>query len=163
MWLVATVLPSTNPKLYFLILLQRTDGQGGLEWGRKESDTTDRLNWTERSFLGLSLLLHTQFRNGYANLDKIKAESWVTFLILNRQSHLFFFAFLISEYTSKGWEGKATGIRWHSVFIVQVCCITGRHTGNCKLDTNIKEMAALYHQKGSFILCFRGLSWWLRW
>ena len=44
MWLVATELPSTNPKLYFLILLQRTDGQGGLEWGRKESDMTDRLN-----------------------------------------------------------------------------------------------------------------------
>ena len=97
MWLVATELPSTNPKLYFLILLQRTDGQGGLEWGRKESDTTDRLNWTERSFLGLSLLLHTQFRNGYANLDKIKAESWVTFLILKSKIILYIAGLFINK------------------------------------------------------------------
>ena len=39
------------------------------------------------------------------------------------------------------------GIWWQSAFIVQVHWITGRHTGNCKLDTNIKEMAALSHQK----------------
>ena len=43
------------------------------------------------------------------------------------------------------------GIWWQSAFIVQVYWITGRHTGNCKLDTNIKEMAALSHQKESFI------------
>lgn len=63
-----------------------------------------------------------------------------------------FFAFLISEYTSRRWEGKAMGIWWQSAFIVQVHCVTGRHTGNCKLDTNIKEMAALYHQKEFYTL-----------
>ena len=35
------------------------DGQGGLEccssWGRKESDTTERLNWTERNAVGFYL------------------------------------------------------------------------------------------------------------
>ena len=34
------------------------DGQGGLaccdSWGRKESDTTERLNWTELSWISLS-------------------------------------------------------------------------------------------------------------
>ena len=37
------------------------DGQGGLaccnSWGRKELDTTERLNWTEEPLLSLTLLL----------------------------------------------------------------------------------------------------------
>ena len=41
------------------------DGQGSLAWGspwgRKESDTTERLNWTERN-------LHTLLHSGYTNL-----------------------------------------------------------------------------------------------
>ena len=37
------------------------DGQGGLvccdSWGRKESDTTERLNWTGKCFLGYTIVL----------------------------------------------------------------------------------------------------------
>jgi len=39
------------------------DGQGGLaccdSWGRKESDTTERLNWTELWLIFLYILVHT--------------------------------------------------------------------------------------------------------
>ena len=41
------------------------DGQGGLaccnSWGRKESDTTERLNWTELSIWTIKLLYVTSF------------------------------------------------------------------------------------------------------
>ena len=47
------------------------DGQGGLaccdSWGRKESDTTEQLNWTELKFEGF--LLHS---NGNWYWDRIK-------------------------------------------------------------------------------------------
>ena len=40
------------------------DGQGGLAccnlWGRKESDTTERLNWIELKFVKDSLLMQLQ-------------------------------------------------------------------------------------------------------
>ena len=50
------------------------DGQGGLgccdSWGRKESDTTERLNWTE--FSGISY-------NNYFNIYSTFVESYVMF------------------------------------------------------------------------------------
>ena len=50
------------------------DGQGGLgccdSWGRKESDTTERLNWPE--FSGISY-------NNYFNIYSAFVESYVMF------------------------------------------------------------------------------------
>ena len=49
------------------------DGQGGLaccdSWGRKESDTTERLNWTDGGFIPSCLRsFHTVFHSGCINL-----------------------------------------------------------------------------------------------
>ena len=56
------------------------DGQGGLEccdsWGRKESDTTERLNWTELilgSSLGTPTYLFTEAWPGYRSME---AKGW---------------------------------------------------------------------------------------
>ena len=68
------------------------------------------------------------------------------------ESHLVSFAFLISEYTSEEMGGQSNGDLWRSGVAVRVRCIPGRHTGDCKSDTDITEVAALYHQKDSFIL-----------
>ena len=70
------------------------------------------------------------------------------------ESHLVSFAVLISEYTSEEMGGQSTGDLWRSVVVVRVRCITGRHTGNCKFDTDITEVAALYHQKDKFYTLF---------
>lgn len=68
------------------------------------------------------------------------------------RSHLFFFLF-VSEYTSKRWKGKAIEIWWQSV---SLCRYTVLQVDTLAIvnwtQTVIKETAALYHQKDSFIL-----------
>ena len=52
------------------------DRQGGLaccsSWGRKESDTTERLNWTELKVLSITWLMGKEDRN----LKKLKQIRW---------------------------------------------------------------------------------------
>ena len=52
------------------------DGQGGLvccnSWGRKESDTTERLNWTEGSDSSLSYTLSSSFTVWLWGWDKVQ-------------------------------------------------------------------------------------------
>ena len=57
------------------------DGQGGLvccnSWGRKESDTTQRLNWTELNWSDFHLFTHTlQHCQKHSNLTSGKL--WVS-------------------------------------------------------------------------------------
>ena len=64
------------------------DGRGGLaccdSWGRKESDTTERLNWTERkekSMMISNILVHTAVLKSVAKISKYKGgfgkEQWM--------------------------------------------------------------------------------------
>ena len=54
-------------------------GQGGLAccnpWGRKESDTTERLNWTELTWVGISDFKNS-FLQSYKIFNLIKTEKW---------------------------------------------------------------------------------------
>ena len=62
------------------------DGQGGLvccsSWGRKESDTTERLNWTELNTLSDTELLLTTPSNGPQ--DTLSHFSFLIIRLLNR-------------------------------------------------------------------------------
>ena len=72
--------PLTNCSTLFFHLLKCFsrvgDGQGGLaccdSWGRKESDTTERLNWTELKVFLISYLYSTVVKNLPANAGDIK-------------------------------------------------------------------------------------------
>ena len=59
------------------------DGQGGLaccdSWGRKESDTTERLDWTELNSLNVSLEYHTEvFWEHWSQITNDKSLTWLT-------------------------------------------------------------------------------------
>ena len=81
------------------------DGQGSLEccspWGRKESDTTEQLNWTELSYTTIQScfrLLEQQ-----VELKKLdRGDFWSEIVTIQSFSVLFFFFDLIS-FSISGW------------------------------------------------------------
>ena len=52
------------------------DGQGGLEccdsWGRKELDTTEQLNWTDRLKYSFLMMYYFKSSRKFSNVNKIE-------------------------------------------------------------------------------------------
>ena len=76
------------------------DGQGGLaccdSWGRKESDTTELLNWTENKKIMIFLL---------------SVNIWISLMFLGNPWHLFFY---INKNKAKGQTGRQTDRQMHT-------------------------------------------------
>ena len=110
---VWTSFPEPSPILLLLVFVG--DGQGGLaccdSWGRKESDTTERLNWTE-----LNLTLMVLSRVGL----------WGTFLLvveINAEPNLkWFLGCVIMEIQGRTVEGIHRSA-WDEVLKLWSCIV----------------------------------------
>ena len=72
------------------------DGQGGLvccdSWGRKESDTTEQLNWTELKREWINDLINTLIKHEdkiLINQNTEKVFKWVTYFWINQEKHTY--------------------------------------------------------------------------